>query len=158
MSDDDTRHSGSRWEPDRQDGHQDTADDRTDEVATGPADHPAEEVATEPAGDAAAPHIPLTSWPPVSDSSLFAMPPIPAVATTQPRRPRRRAGLVAAATAGLLAVGGAGGYALGHVGAGAVPATAGAAGTAGQGHHHGPPGTDGDGFRGQDGNGAVDGQ
>src|SRR6185295_9497967 len=78
MSDDDTRHSGSRWEPDRQDGHQDTADDRTDEVATGPADHPAEEVATEPAGDAAAPHIPLTSWPPVSDSSLFAMPPIPA--------------------------------------------------------------------------------
>jgi hypothetical protein len=107
MSDDDTRHSGSRWEPTPDDAaHHDTTGDTPDVPATG-------DPATDAADDPATRQIPATAWEPTPDSSLLAMPPIPAVASTQPRRPRRRAGLVAAAAAGLLAVGGAGGYALG---------------------------------------------
>ena len=162
MSDDDTRHSGSRWEPAPDDAaHRGTAGDAagdrrdvpaTEDLATavpasdGPlpdvpvADAgggtPTDDTATDPADDTATRQIPVAAWHSAPDSSLLAMPPIPAVASPQPRRTRRRVGLAAAAAAGLLALGGGGGYALGHLGGVSAPTT-GPAGAAGPGHHHG---------------------
>ena len=166
MSDDDTRHSGSRWEPTPASVPEKNVPAKDEPAVTGPGNDAASAKAAGDGPGAAgsdgeagtdrmvlpAHHAPRP-WPVV-------LPAVPLGGSAPPaprRRNLRRAGLLAAAAAGLLAVGGAGGYAIGHAAAGSDPAgTAGLAGAPGEyGHHRGPLGADG-GFAGdRDGDGSV---
>jgi hypothetical protein len=152
VSDDETRHSGSRWEP---------------TPAAGPGGDPKGPPtdATDPSvgridDEPTARHIPFPGHP---DPALHPLPPLPIAEAPRPRRALRRSGLLAAATAGLLAIGGAGGYAIGQASGGDAPA-AGAAGrgggtsggTGGYGHHRGAFGSNG-GLRGGNVDGSTQG-
>ena len=157
MSDDETRHSGSRWEPApalRPDG--DPAGAPTDAAADRPADPAVGRIDAKTIR-----HIPLPGPP---DPTLHGPAFLHSAEAPRPRRVRR-AGLLAAAAAGLLAVGGAGGYAIGHATANAAPIGVGLAsgpgggttgGTGGLGHHRGGSGPDG-GLRGGNGDGSAQG-
>jgi hypothetical protein len=157
VSDEQTRHSGSRWEPApalRLDG--DPAGAPTDAATDRPADPAAGRI-----DDETIPQIPLLG---ASDPALHRPTILSDAKATRPRR-RRRAGLLAAAAAGLLAVGGAGGYVIGHAAANIAPTGVGTAsgpgggttgGTGGLGHHRGGSGPDG-GQRGGNGDGSTQG-
>ena len=181
MSDDDTRHSGSRWEPTPASVPEEdvpagdvpakdkpaidglgndaagakAADDGPGTAGSDSAAAPdlaAGEADTDRMALAAAHHAPRP-WPVV----LPAVPLGGSAPSAPRRRNLRRAGLLAAAAAGLLAVGGAGGYVIGHAAAASDPAgSAGLAGAPGEyGHHRGPLGADG-GFAGdRDGDGSA---
>lgn len=172
MSDDDTRHSGSRWEPTPASvpaKDKPAVDDQADAAsreavddgpaAAGPDNAHADaapfgrddETLTDRMALAAAHHAPRP-WPDLPQAVPLGSP-----SPSAPRRKLRRAGLLAAAAAGLLAVGGAGGYAIGHAAAGSDAAgAAGLAGAPGEyGHHRGQFGAD-SGFPGdQDSDGSV---
>ena len=149
MSDDDPRHSGSRWEPTPASVPEEDVPAR-DVPATGKPS--VDGLENDAASAQAADDGPAA---PRSDSAAAHHAPRPVVlpavslrGSTPPaprRRHLRRAGLLTAAAAGLLAVGGAGGYAIGHAAAGSDPAgAAGLAGAPGEyGHHRGPFGADG---------------
>jgi hypothetical protein len=157
VSDEQTRHSGSRWEPApavRPDG--DLTGAPTDAVSDRPADP-----AVDRFDDETTPHIPLSGAP---DPALHGPTILSDAKATRPRR-RRRAGLLAAVAAGLLAVGGAGGYVIGHATANIAPTGVGPAsgpgggttgGTGGLGRHRGGSGPDG-GQRAGGGDGSAPG-
>ena len=171
MSDDDTRHSGSRWEPTPAsvpakdepgiDGPADPASGQAVDDGPTPSGHtlsgPApsgadDETVTDGMAVSAAHHAPRP-WPVV----LPAVPLGGSSPSAPRRRNLRRGGLLAAAAAGLLAVGGAGGYAIGHAAAGSDPAgAAGLAGAPGEyGHHRGQFGADGGVTGDRDGDGST---
>ncbi len=145
MSDDDTRHSGSRWEPT-------PASVPENDVPAG--DVPATGTpAVDGRGDDAASAQAVDNGPAPSDPALFA----PNGETVTDRialpaahhAPRPWPVVLPAVPLGGSApsapVGGAGGYAIGHAAAGSAPAgAAGLAGAPGEyGHHRGPFGADG---------------
>jgi hypothetical protein len=138
VSDDQTRHSGSRWEPTPREPTPDAAP--ADPPDAGPADGTGDTPTPDrPVADPPTEHLPtLAAFP-----AWTALPPVPGTAAPRPRRALRRTGLLAAAGAALLAVGGAGGYLLGHdATASAAPTGSGVeggpdGGTSGFGHHRG---------------------
>jgi hypothetical protein len=166
VSDDDTRHSGSRWEPTPAsvpakdqpgiDGPADPASGQAvDDGPTPSGQTPSgadDETVTDGMAVSAAHHAPRP-WPVL----LPAVPPGGPSPSAPRRRNLRRGGLLAAAAAGLLAVGGAGGYAMGHAAAGSDPAgAAGLAGAPGEyGHHRGQFGADGGVVGDRDGDGST---
>jgi hypothetical protein len=165
VTDDDTRHSGSRWEPtpasasgsDSAAAPDLTAGEAGTERIASPT--PSDPTPSDPNGAAVTDRVVL----PAAHHEPRPWPVLPAVplggsAPSAPRRRNlRRAGLLAAAAAGLLAVGGAGGYAIGNAAAGSDPAgAAGLAGAPGEyGHHRGQFGADGGVPGDRDGDGSV---
>jgi hypothetical protein len=172
VSDDDTRHSGSRWEPTpasvpEKDVPAGDVPAQDEPDADGPADVPSVQAVDDapaaagsdnsraaesglPADETgpATERMALPAAHPAPEPWPVMLPALPLGGSLPPaprRRNLRRAGLLAAVAAGLLAVGGAGGYAIGHAAAGSAPAgAAGLAGAPGEyGHHRGQFGADG---------------
>ena len=141
MSDEQTRRSGSRWEP--------TAAPSPEGGTAGAAERAEGRIDDE----FSSAHVRLASYP---DPTPHPLPPTP-VGAPVPRRTLRGAGLLAAAAAGLLAIGGAAGYAIGHSTTRAAPAGAGLAnGMSGYGHQGGQFGHDGGSVDRGTGGGNVD--